>query len=241
MANEVFQKRIADGVEKLLTEKSRARGTFQKHIKTFNRKWKQYQKAKQREEKTGEPQPFCPNPSQWQGEKWVCYYTYLAVVYDSVKNVAPYYLCNDILDEQLFGYLQRQISSANFDNDKLTTALKWVEADLEKQGGKAGDAKKPIKEVKPLPKGFSFGEGQAFFNRKDLKLSTGETVGILKKLADSVGKTVKHIELDSQSTESNASDFLRGRITAIRAALEKNKIPYRIRSMRGIGYVLEHT
>jgi hypothetical protein len=138
VANKVFQKRIADGVEKLLTEKSRARGTFRKHIETFNRKWKQYQKAKQREEKTGKPQPFCPDPSQWQGEKVVCYYTYLAVVYDSVKNVAPYYLCNDILDEQLFGYLQRQMSSANFDNDKLTTALKWVEADLEGQGGKAG-------------------------------------------------------------------------------------------------------
>ena len=56
MANEVFQKRIANGVEKLLTEKSRARGTFQRNIKTFNRKWKQYQEAKQREE-AGEPQP----------------------------------------------------------------------------------------------------------------------------------------------------------------------------------------
>jgi len=141
MANKVFQKWIADGVEKLLTEKSRAKEFFQSHIESFNNDWLDYEEAKQREEETGEPQPFKPNPSQWQGNIRLCYYTYLAVVYDSVKNVAPYYLCDGILDDRHFGWLQRQISSANFDNDKLTTALKWVETDLEKQGDKSRDNK----------------------------------------------------------------------------------------------------
>ena len=130
MANKVFQKRIADGVEKLLAEKPEAKRTFRKHIRSFNKQWLKYEKAKRREEKTGEPQPFEANPSQWQGKKEDCYYTYLAVVYDSVKNVAPYDLCDDILDDAFFGWLQRKISSANFDNDKLTTALKWVEPAL---------------------------------------------------------------------------------------------------------------
>ena len=138
MANKVFQKRIADGVEKLLTENSEAKKTFRKHIRSFNKQWQKCQKVKQREEKTGEPEPFEPDPSQWQGDKKDCYYTYLAVVYDSVKTVAPYYLCDD-MDEQLVGWLQRQISSASFNNDKLTTALIWVETDLKKQRGKAGD------------------------------------------------------------------------------------------------------
>ena len=142
MANKVFQKRIADGVEKLLTENSEAKKTFRKHIRSFNKQWQKCQKVKQREEKTGEPEPFEPDPSQWQGDKKDCYYTYLAVVYDSVKTVAPYYLC-DNMDEQLFGWLQRQISSASFDNDKLTSAIRWVQHHFtsKNQNGKAERSK----------------------------------------------------------------------------------------------------
>lgn len=138
--------------------------------------------------------------------------------------------------------IQEDFPENEFSYNTIEAKFNSIQKQLEYEwnswsSGKAGDKKK----LKSLPKPFSFGEGQAFFSGKDLKLSTGETVDILKKLAGSLGNTVKHTELDSQSTNSNASDFLRGRIKAIKAALIKNKVPYKIRSMRGIGYVLEHT
>jgi hypothetical protein len=96
-------------------------------------------------------------------------------------------------------------------------------------GGKAGDIKLR----------FSFNEGQAFFDNKDLGLPTGEPVDILKKLEDSFGQVVKHSDLDLQSSKSNASDSLRKQIAILRKALEKGKIPYKIQTNRGVGYTLK--
>ena len=126
----------------------------------------------------------------------------------------------------------------------LEVEVKQEQEEIKISGGKtgtAGDKKKPEKKLKPLPKGFSFGDGQAFFKSKDLKLPAGEAVDILKKLVTSLGNTVKHTELDSQSSNSNASDFLRGRIAVIKTALKKKRVTYKVRSIRGIGYILERT
>lgn len=141
---------------------------------------------------------------------------------------------------------EASIAALEYLLDKAEHSYKQRTDDLreeagQKASGKVGETKRPKKKLKPLSKGFSFGDGQAFFTGKDLRLPAGEAVDILKKLVTSLGKTVKHTELDSQSSNSNASDFLRGRITTIRTALKKSRVPYKVRSMRGIGYVLEHT
>ncbi|MHC4309999.1 MAG: hypothetical protein ACYSSN_08655, partial [Planctomycetota bacterium] len=80
---------------------------------------------------------------------------------------------------------------------------------------------------------------QAFFDSKDLELPSGETVPILKRLVDSFGEVVKHKDLDQYSTPSNASDILKGRILSITKALKYHKIPCKIVSKRGVGYVLQ--
>ena len=90
---------------------------------------------------------------------------------------------------------------------------------------------------------FSFNQAQAFFNEKDLKLPTGAEVNpakILKKLVTSFGKVVKYKALDKNSGDT-ASDFLRGKIRIINAALRKHKVPCKIESKRWVGYVLTNS
>jgi hypothetical protein len=91
-----------------------------------------------------------------------------------------------------------------------------------------------------IKKRFTFNEAQAFFNDKDLGLPAGECVSILKKLVDSFGKVVGHKYFDQNSNPSNASDILKGYIGTIKKALTLHKIPCRIESKRGVGYVLQH-
>jgi len=89
-------------------------------------------------------------------------------------------------------------------------------------------------------KRFTFNEAQAFFDHKDLDLPSGEAVSILKRLLDSFGEVVKHNELDKTCNPSNASDILKGRILTIKKSLKRNKkIPCKIKSKRGVGYVLQ--
>ena len=115
-------------------------------------------------------------------------------------------------------------------------------AALMQEIAKAGGTKKTTKKLKPLLKNkFSFGSGQAFFNGKDLGLPTGETIEILQKLVRSMGKVVEHKVLESMSTDSNASDILKGRILTINKALKHHNIRYKIESRRGVGYVLQQT
>lgn len=109
--------------------------------------------------------------------------------------------------------------------------------------GNAGGKKKPEKKLKPLPKGFSFGKGQAFFKNRDLELPTGaevNSVEILKKLVKSFGKVVLYKNLDENSADT-ASDFLRGKIRTINLALKKHKVPCRIQSKKWVGYVLSNS
>ncbi|MBW2647833.1 MAG: helix-turn-helix domain-containing protein [Deltaproteobacteria bacterium] len=91
-----------------------------------------------------------------------------------------------------------------------------------------------------IKKRFTFNEAQAFFDLMDLDLPSGEAVSILKKLVDSFGEVVKHNELDKNSNPSNASDTLKGRILTIKKSLIRNKIPCKIESKRGVGYVLQN-
>jgi hypothetical protein len=99
------------------------------------------------------------------------------------------------------------------------------------RGDKAGDIKKR----------FRFNKAQAFYDDKDLGLPTGAEVNpveILKKLVRSFGKVVPFKDLDKNSGDA-ASDFLRGKITVIRRALNEHKVPCKILpAKRYAGYVL---
>lgn len=90
-----------------------------------------------------------------------------------------------------------------------------------------------------IKKRFTFNESQALFDNEDLDLPTGDTISILKKLVESAGVTVKHQDLDSNSNPSNASEILKGRISDIKKALKRHKIPVQINPKRGVGYVLQ--
>jgi hypothetical protein len=108
--------------------------------------------------------------------------------------------------------------------------------------GKAGQGKPTSGEDKAgdIKKLFRFNKAQAFYDEKDLKLSTGAEVNpveILRKLIKSFGKVVTYKDLDENSSNT-ASDFLRGKIRVIRRALEKHKVPCKIEPKRWTGYVL---
>ncbi len=138
--------------------------------------------------------------------------------------------------------LDREYSrvSALLDNEITLALEKRSERD---SGGYVGDTKRPKKKLKPLPKGFSFGKGQAFFKNRDLELPTGvevNSVEILKKLVKSFGKVVLYKNLDKNSADT-ASDFLRGKIRTINLALKKHKVPCKIQSKKWVGYVLSNS
>jgi hypothetical protein len=110
---------------------------------------------------------------------------------------------------------------------------KKTQSELSKRKKGAGFSSDDIK------KRFIFNEAQAFFDGKDLGLPSGEAVSILERLLESFGEVVKHNKLDKNSNPSNASDILKGRIHTIKKALKQHKIPCRIESKRGVGYVLK--
>ena len=173
MANSVLLARVADDVETLIAQNPIAVERFREQIKVFNRAWRKYWQAKTKEpqpydDPTGkngkdgyvyDPDfkmqfplkcpPLPPDPTKWQSEdKLPCYYATLAVIYDSVKgNVAPFRLCEGILDNLAFGFMQLCISRAwGFDKDMLDTALKWVKADLAAEKGQNAAPSKPERE-----------------------------------------------------------------------------------------------
>ena len=157
MANQILLQRIADEVEKLISENPVAVERFKEQLKIFNEAWRRYYGTKKNEpqpyeDPTGQNQkdgyeydpdfkmwfpkdtpPLPPDPTKWQlADKLPCYYGTLAVIYDSVKgSVAPFELCEGILDNLAFGFMQLCISRAwGFDKGMLDTALRWVKADL---------------------------------------------------------------------------------------------------------------
>jgi hypothetical protein len=90
-----------------------------------------------------------------------------------------------------------------------------------------------------IKKRFTFNEAQAFFDGKDLGLPSGEAVSILNRLLELFGEVVKHNKLDENSNPSNASDTLKSHIATIRKALKHKRVPFKIESKRGVGYVLQ--
>jgi hypothetical protein len=85
---------------------------------------------------------------------------------------------------------------------------------------------------------FTFATGQAFYEGRDLGLPAGRPVDVLKKLVGSWGRTVAHRNLHDTSGEGEASDELRGAIRAIREALRRGKVSYKVDNKRGAGYLI---
>ena len=122
---------------------------------------------------------------------------------------------------------------------KILTRHNSIKSDSDIQGN-AGQAIKPKRPKRKRKNDFEFRKGEVIYKSKKLKLPAGETIEIFKKLERCIGKVVEHKKLDSQSVNSGASDYLRGRIKVIRTALDNSNARYRIRSISGVGYVLEH-
>jgi hypothetical protein len=108
-----------------------------------------------------------------------------------------------------------------------------------------GEWPKPMANIdimgKLKSKGFSFSEGQAYYNGKDLELPCGKPIEILRKLDNSLGIVVKHKDLDLSSSNSNSSESLRNNISIIRKALKSKEIPFIITSNRGVGFTLKQS
>ncbi len=175
MANTKLLERIAKEVEILISQNRIAVARFREQLEVFNKAWIKYWGAKENElpilieqpDKTQKklyeydrdfkcwfpkdlPTPP-PDPTNWElKDKPPCYYATLAVVYDSVKSkVAPFMLCEGILDNLVFGYMQILLSRAwGFDKDMLETALNWVKADIREQQEKGQEASVKAGETK---------------------------------------------------------------------------------------------
>lgn len=158
MANLALMNHIAGEVETLLANYPTAQQRFREQLRIFNDAWKKYWKAKDEEPQITDKQPDKntegayeydadfklwfpkdeakrpPDPTKWElDDKLPCYYGPLAVIYDSDKGtIAPYRLCEGVLDNFLFAWMQRLLLSTSvYDKDKLETALKWVKLDIQ--------------------------------------------------------------------------------------------------------------
>lgn len=92
--------------------------------------------------------------------------------------------------------------------------------------------------------GFKFdGYKQAMYNGRDLDISSGRAVKILKLLYDSMPNIVTHEQVNEaaeQPKSRTSEEMTRAYIVSIRKALKKNKIPYTVPpAKRGGGYCLK--
>ncbi len=94
--------------------------------------------------------------------------------------------------------------------------------------------------TRDINKRFSFEQAQAFFDDKDLRLPAG-AVGILKNLVKSFGRGVSFQKLDNESSNKEASEYLRRQISTLRGVLKKKKIPCKVNLIKGTGYVLSNS
>jgi hypothetical protein len=80
--------------------------------------------------------PIVPNPVNWEIEdKWTCRYMTLAVVHDiwiEVDNPAPVYLCKNIVDVKLFGYMKTLIEEGwgVYSGKAISQSLAAIKTDL---------------------------------------------------------------------------------------------------------------
>lgn len=84
---------------------------------------------------------------------------------------------------------------------------------------------------------FSFPLGQVLYEGKDLNISTGEALDVLKKLVDKFDSVVPYQDLEPSSVNS-ATDTLRGIVRKINRQLELHGIPCLISPKRTFGYIL---
>ena len=171
-------KQVATEVEDLISQNSYGVERFKEQIRVLNRDWQPYWQSlcdelppyedpTGKEAKPGyeyEPHLQCwypkdvkrpPDPTVGECEdKLPYYYTVLAVIYDSVKGtVAPFLLCDGILDYAAFKWTQ--LAANTRDRDMLYTGIKWVKSDLAKgtgaraeaSGGKGGYGKETDKQA----------------------------------------------------------------------------------------------
>jgi hypothetical protein len=100
---------------------------------------------------------------------------------------------------------------------------------------------KPVEQKKHKPSiakdKFSFPLGQVLYERKDLNISTGEALDVLKKLVDKFDSVVPYQDLEPSSVHS-ATETLRGIVRNINHQLELHGIPCLISSKRTFGYIL---
>lgn len=92
--------------------------------------------------------------------------------------------------------------------------------------------------------GFKFdGDKQAMYNGRDLDISSGRAVKILKLLYDSMPNIVTHEQVNEaaeQPKSRTSEEMTRAYIVSIRKALKKNKISYTVPpAKRGGGYCLK--
>ena len=87
---------------------------------------------------------------------------------------------------------------------------------------------------------FLFESGRVLYQGKDLKLPTGLTIDVFKKLFENIGKALAYQKLDEYGPKSEASGQLKTAISRIRASLKRIKAPYRIITKRGESYLLTY-
>lgn len=118
--------------------------------------------------------------------------------------------------------------------DHLITAIELMEElDGEIEITKPGQ---PISQPK---KEFSFGNGQVFFNNKELELPCGEVQEQFCKLVDKLGKVVTYNELESGYSSARQGRLAQN-ISIIRKTLKSSRVPFHIKTYTGQGYCLKN-
>ena len=123
--------------------------------------------------------------------------------------------------------------------EKIQRAWERVKTHLPKEPAEPKPTKTSSDESETEIKNrFSFSPGQISYAGRDLDLSTGLTIEVLKKLIDKFGQTVLYKDLDENSSRKQASEHLREAVVKIRGSFKENKVPCEVKNKSREGYVI---
>lgn len=130
----------------------------------------------------------------------------------------------------------------------LTSLSRNVAKELEAQatrgapkqaGETAGGATNNGTETKAIIKNrFTFNPGQVLFDQEDLGLPSGEPIEMLQKLVERFGVVVPYVDFDRHYTSGTPGTVHKSKREIVKV-LEKNKVPCKVISKTGAGYLIQ--
>jgi len=129
---------------------------------------------------------------------------------------------------------------SDWSDGKIKTEIEILNIEAEKEYEEAIKQSGNSQQKLPKSSDLIFKPGQVLYNDKDIEISPGFMIETLKRLYNNMEAVVPYKELDSNSTDIEASSYLRKEISGINKCFREHEVPYEITNKRSEGYMLVH-